>query len=163
MARTWVKLVAGLAGGALATWAMRRSLPLAGRLPERLRPPTPRQDPGERMVRVGERLLGHALPRKVHTAAVQGLPWAYGISWPLALAAVSGALGLRTPGRTLAAGAALGAVVWAAGYAGWLPALGLLPPLGEVDPRRSATSLASHAAWGALAALPLALESRAQA
>jgi hypothetical protein len=135
---------------------MTRSIPLAARLPERVRPPLPRQDPGHAMVQRGERLFG-ALSPKMHTRAAQGLQWGYGLTWPLGLAALSGVLGLRSPGRTIAAGALLGAVVWLVGYEGWLPALGLVPHAHRVPLAKNAAGLASHVAYGTLAALPLAL------
>ena len=50
--------------------------------------------------------------------------------------------------------------MWAAGYLGWLPASGLTRPLREQPIGRSASSLVSHAAYGSISALPLALTGR---
>ena len=51
----------------------------------------------------------------------------------------------------------LGAVCWLIGFEGWLPALGLTPPAHRVGLGRNASGLASHVAYGTLAALPLAM------
>jgi hypothetical protein len=139
-----------------ATYLLTRAQPLAERLPERLQPAEPKEDPGHFMVQQGERIVGKLSP-KMHSRAAQGLQWSYGLVWPMGLAALSGVLGLRSAPRTLAAGAALGALVWLVGYEGWLPALGLMPPAHRVPLAKNATSLASHVAYGAVAALPLAL------
>ena len=131
-------------------------MPLADKLPEKLKPAMPSQDPGHFMVRQGERIVGPLSP-KVHSVAVHGLQWAYGMSWPIGLAALSGILGLRSAGKTVAAGALLGAIVWLIGYEGWLPAVGLVPRAHRVPLAKNASGLASHVAYGALAALPLAI------
>ena len=154
-----MKLAAGLVGGVVGTLLMTRLMPLAKKLPERLQPPMPRRDPGHTMVARGEKIVGPLSP-KMHTRAAQGLQWAYGMTWPLGLAALSGALGLRSPGRTLAAGALIGAAVWLIGYEGWLPAIGLIEPAHRVPLAKNASGLVSHVAYGTVAALPLALATR---
>jgi hypothetical protein len=156
MRNMMLKLAAGAVGGALATYLMRKSMPLSQKLPARMQPQMPNRDPGHFMVRQGEKLVG-ALSPKMHSGAAHGLHFAYGMSWPVGLAALSGVLGLRSVGKTVAAGAILGAVVWAVGYAGWLPAAGLTPPVHRVPLAKSASGLVSHVAYGALASLPLAL------
>ena len=158
MRNMMLKLAAGAVGGAVATYLMNRSMPLAKKLPARFQPQMPSSDPGHFMVTQGEKLVG-ALSPKVHSGAAQGLHWAYGVSWPFGLAALSGVLGLRSVGKTVAAGAVLGAIVWAVGYAGWLPAAGLTPRVHRVPLAKSASGLFSHVAYGALASLPLALAS----
>jgi hypothetical protein len=153
-----VRMGAGTVGGLAATWLMQRSMPLAGRLPARLRPPVPARDPGDYMMALAEKRVGR-LSKKMHNRGVQGLHWGYGLAGPLLLAGLARALRLRSPGRAMGAGAAMGALVWAAGYVGWLPATGLTPPVHRVHAARSASSLLSHVAYGAVAALPLALAS----
>lgn len=154
-----LKLAAGAVGGAVVTLVMQKSMPLSRKLPERLQPQMPRQDPGHFMVEQAEKIVGRLSP-KVHSGAAHGLHVAYGSAWPIALAALSGVLGLRSIGKTLAAGAALGAVVWLVGYEGWLPAVGLAPPAHRVPLTKNASGLVSHVAYGALASLPLALATR---
>jgi hypothetical protein len=156
MRNMMLKLAAGAVGGAVATYLMTRSMPLSKKLPAKLQPQMPARDPGDFMVTQGERLVG-PLSQKMHTRAAHGLQWAYGLSWPLGLAALSGALGLRSAGKTIAAGTILGAIVWAIGYAGWIPATGLMPPVHRVPLGKSAFGFVAHVAYGALASLPLAL------
>ncbi len=151
-----IKLAAGAVGGIAATYLLGRSMPLAKRLPERLRPHVPHKDPAEFLVKQGERLIGTLSP-KMHSQAAQGMHLAYGMSWPLGLAALSGVLGLRSAPRIIAAGALLGGLVWVIGYEGWLPALGLATPAHRVSLGKNAAGLASHVAYGAVAALPLAV------
>ena len=85
---------------------------------------------------------------------------AYGIAGPLLLGAISGLLRLRTAPRIFGAGAILGAIVWAIGSEGGLPRVGLTPPAHKVPLAKNATNLASHVAYGTLAALPLAIAGR---
>lgn len=47
------------------------------------------------------------------------------------------------------AGAVFGAGVWAVSYAGWVPALGILPPPDEDRADRQVTMLAAHLVYGA--------------
>lgn len=150
-----LKIAAGAVGGAVATYFMTQSMKLSKKLPERFRPPLPARDPGDFMVSQGEKLVG-PLSQKMHSGAAHGLQWAYGVSWPLGLAALSGVLGLRSAKKTVAAGVLLGAIVWAIGYVGWMPATGLTPQVHRVALGKNASGLASHVAYGALASLPLA-------
>jgi hypothetical protein len=150
-----IRLAAGAVGGAVATLLMQKSMPLAGKLPEKIRPHMPNRDPGDFMVSQGEKVIGTLSP-KLHSGVAHGLHWAYGISWPLGLAALSELLGLRSPGKTVAAGAILGALVWLVGYEGWLPAVGLTEPAHRVPLAKNGSGLASHVAYGAVASLPLA-------
>ena len=156
MNRMMWKLGFGLVGGLVGTVMMQQMMKVAGRLPERVRPPMPTSDPGDVMVHKTENVVG-ALPRRMRKIAVQGMHFGYGALGPLALAAISGAIGARSTGKTVMAGTLLGALVWAAGYAGWLPALDLVPPVHKVPLTRSASGLMGHLAYGALAVLPLAL------
>ena len=93
----------------------------------------------------------------MHSRAAHGLQWAYGLTGPLGLGALSRAAALDGIGKTIAAGALMGAIAWAAGYVGWLPATGLTPPVHRVPFAKNASGLVSHVAYGAMAALPLAL------
>jgi hypothetical protein len=157
MRQPLLKVAAGLVGGAVSTYLITKAMGLSSKLPERVRWPAPKEHPGEFMIRQVERLSGRRFSKNMHTRAAQGLQWAYGLAGPIALAALADALRLRSAGRTMVAGAALGALVWAIGYAGWLPLAGLTPPVHKVPVPKSATALASHVAYGAVAALPLAL------
>ncbi|MCA1663943.1 MAG: hypothetical protein LC659_06710, partial [Myxococcales bacterium] len=67
-----IKLAAGAVGGAVATMLMQKSMPLAKKLPERLQPAMPKQDPGHFMVEQAQKILGTLSP-KVHSGAAHGL------------------------------------------------------------------------------------------
>lgn len=157
MRQTVLKLAAAAVGGAVATYFMQRGMKMSGKLPRRYRPPRQR-DPAEFLVRQAERVVGR-LPRARHQQAAQSLHWIYGVSWPVGLALLSSALGTRSAARTMLAGSALGALVWAVGYGGWLPAAGLVKPVHKVPKTQQASALMSHLAWGTLASVPLALAS----
>jgi hypothetical protein len=157
--KRWWELAAGVAGGLLGTRLLFSGMARANRLPRRLRPPAPTRDPGDYLVSAGERLLHRRLPRGAHRAAARSLGWTYGTLWPLGLAALSSRIGVRSPGRALAAGAALGLLVWAAG-ALWLPAVGLTPPLHRQKAGGAITNLLGHVTWGTVASLPLAVQKR---
>ena len=54
------------------------------------------------------------------------------------------------PGPPAATGITSGLGVWAASYAGWLPALGVLPPPHRNRPGRPASMVAAHVVYGAV-------------
>jgi hypothetical protein len=105
-----------------------------------------RQDPGEFMVEQATEALPAAveqrIPESVESAAAQSLHLAY--------PATAGALyaALRPHGDVLLDGAALGLGVWAAGYLGWLPATGLMPPVTEQNPAQTVGPAVRHALFG---------------
>jgi hypothetical protein len=150
------ELAAGLAGGFLGTALMQATMKRANKVPPSLRPPMPSEDPGEYMVSLGERLVHRPLPGRAHRAIAGNLGWAYGVFWPLGLAALARRLRLRSPGRALAAGAALGVLVWGVGALGWLPAAGLTPPIHRQKVGATISNLLGHVAYGTVAAIPLA-------
>jgi hypothetical protein len=151
-----IRMAAVAVGGAVATYLMQKAMGVSHKIPEKVRPPAPNQDPGHFMVGKAEKVVGTLSP-KMHNRAAHGLQWAYGLTGPLVLGALSGALTLDKIGKTLAAGAVMGAITWATGYIGWLPATGLTAPVHRVPIAKSASGLVSHVAYGAIAALPLAL------
>jgi hypothetical protein len=146
---------AGLIGGLVGTTMMAKGVSaVAGKLPERIRPTMPNRDAGDFMVSNAERIAGKPLPQKAHSVASQALHYAYGTTFPTLL-------GLAAPRFTrwqepLAAGAALGAFVWAISYAGWLPATGLTPPVHRQGALHATPSLLTHVLYGVVSALPLA-------
>lgn len=82
-------------------------------------------------------------PAPLKNSAAVGAHLGYGV--------VGGALYaiLLRKKSTPASGLVYGAVVWAAGYEGWLPALGILPPAHRDEPGRTWTMLAAHLLYGA--------------
>lgn len=116
-------------------------------LPETM--PSYAEDPGEFMVRKAEARLPRRtrkrIPAPIHTAAAQALAAGYGIAAGAVFAAVRG-----TPAGVFRDGVVLGLATWVAGYAGWLPALGLLPPLRD-QPRGEVVGPAGrHVLFGIL-------------
>jgi len=158
--RKLIDVAAALAGGALGTFLMQRMLKVAPKLPESLKPPEASGDPGHFMVDKAERLIGRRLPAGAEDALAKSLQWAYGMTFPIALGLLAERIGRRRIGRVLAAGAAMGALTWAVGYLGWLPATGLVRPIHRQKPTRTASALVSHLAYGTVAAVPLALTGR---
>jgi len=61
-------------------------------------------------------------------------------------------LARRLPPRVppVAAGVAYGLLVWTVSYAGWAPALRLMPPPAEDEPARPALMVAAHVIYGAV-------------
>jgi hypothetical protein len=108
-------------------------------------------------------LLGEAPPKKITDAAVDAVdadaaPATRGALTTVAhfgFGATTGALfsalrpGRPSIGRAALEGAAFGTAVWAASYAGWVPALGIMPPPGEDRPFRPTTMIVAHWVFGA--------------
>lgn len=83
-----------------------------------------------------------ALPLTLRNTAAVAAHFAYGVAG----GAIYASFQPRQPGvRT---GLAYGALVWAAGYEGWLPAMGILPPAHRDKPGRALTMLAAHLLYG---------------
>ncbi|MET0594447.1 MAG: FAD-dependent oxidoreductase [Polyangiaceae bacterium] len=133
----------GGAAGAVATVAMtavmlaERELGLLGQLPPK------------KLVRGARRALGivgtsHRTDNVVTTAAHLGFGVAmgslYGLANPRRRRPLVGAL----------LGAGFGTAVWAASYAGWIPALGLMPPPRRDRPFRPASMVVAHWVFGAV-------------
>jgi hypothetical protein len=148
----------GALGGAIGTLLMKQTLSLGRRLPAELQPPSVRSDPAELVLSRVEALRGRPLPG--HDRLATALQWAYGIAWGSLLGIAVDRLHVRTPRRTLLVGAGVGALVWAVGYAGWLPRAGLTEPLRRQGVGRVATSLATHVLFGVAASVPIALIDR---
>jgi hypothetical protein len=69
--------------------------------------------------------------------------------------------GAVVPRSTVPRGVAFALTVWAVSYAGWIPALGLLPPPGRDNPRRAWTVWSGHVVYGAVLGATLASWDRA--
>src|SRR5437867_3847889 len=114
-------------------------------LPETM--PPVREDPGEFMLERAEELLSdetrEQVPANVETVAAKSLALGYGMT----AGALYGALRPR-PGNLLADGTALGLGIWAVGYLGWLPALGLMPSVQQQETEQVAGPIAQHIIFG---------------
>jgi hypothetical protein len=147
--------VGGVLGGLVGTAAIQKAMGLSQRLPEPLQMPETATDPGEYVVSRAEELAGGPLSRRTHARAVSALHWAYGVAWAGALAALSRRLKMHRAANAALAGAALGALNWAAGFtAGLLPAGGVPKPVRE-RPSRAVSSLLGHVLFGVVAAVPI--------
>ena len=140
--RAGVGAAAGLVGTALIQGLMTASQKWA---PQTL--PPIRQDPGEFMVEKAEQHLPSSvrdkIPEEVETAASKSLALAYGITF----GALYGSVIPETK-SLIVEGSALGLAAWAAGYLGWLPATGLMPPVTEQEPEQIAGPIFSHILFG---------------
>jgi hypothetical protein len=59
----------------------------------------------------------------------------------------------ETGGPSAAHGAAFGLALWAAGYMGWVPALGFSPAAHRESPPRNGLMISAHVVWGATVGL----------
>lgn len=143
----WAKRLAlGAAAGFAGTLVLTALRAANQKVSPGTRPPI-RKDPGEFMVERAEGALPvparRQIPGPAEAAAAQGLAVGYGLTFGALYAAVR-PLG----GPLVSDGIALGLATWAAGYAGWLPAVGLMPPLRRQGAGQIALPVAQHAAYG---------------
>ncbi len=140
------QMALGAAGGLAGTLALQALLGASMKWLPSAAPPL-RQHPGEFMVEKAEEALPQRLrdgiPKGVETAVAQGL----GIGYGLAFGALYASLRPRG-GSPWLDGVVLGTVAWAAGYLGWLPVLGLMPPIWKQEAPRVAAPVAEHAVYG---------------
>jgi hypothetical protein len=136
----------GAAGGLAGTLALQGLMAAQGKWRPDTLPPL-RQDPGEFMVEQAEAYLLETvqehIPEVVETVAARGLALGYGLTFGALYAALR-----PNGGNALADGAVLGLACWAAGYAGWLPALGLMPPFWQQRAAQALAAVAEHMAYG---------------
>jgi hypothetical protein len=158
-AATVLRTAEGALGGALGTMFMQQTMQLQPRLPDAMKPPPIREDPGRFLTERLETARGRRFDPATHDALAGALHWAYGVGWGALLGTVA-ARRIRDWRSALGAGAALGALVWAVGHAGWLPAAGLMEPVHRQGVTRAASALGTHVAYGIIAAIPLAVFAR---
>lgn len=132
----------GFGAGAVATVGM-SALMFAGRRTGLLG-----RMPPEKITSRALNALGVERSRREQDAAAAVLHVGFG--------AMAGALfapalrALRLPLSPMLQGAAFGTLVWAVSYAGWIPALGIMPPPSRDRPRRPEVMLAAHWVYGGL-------------
>lgn len=106
-----------------------------------------REDPGEFMIHKAEarlppRVRGR-IPAPMETVAAKSLAVGYGMTAGALYAA------FRPGGGDLIVdGSLLGLGTWAAGYLGWLPALGLMPPVSEQESLETIAPPIRHILFG---------------
>jgi len=137
-------LVAGSAAGLAATLPMTVVMEAVNRALPRREPLPPRMV----TVRAAEKAgVARHLDEAERVGATAVAHFAFG-------AAMGGLYGLtksRIPHHSVLAGTVFGVAVYAANYAGLLPALGLLRPATQYPARRNVLLIASHLVWGATA------------
>jgi hypothetical protein len=149
--------VEGALGGVLGTLVVKRTIQIgSARLPEKLKPPEVYRDPAELVVSQIEAWRGRPLSKEAHQLVAESLPWVYGVAWGSLLGLAVSGFHMRTTRRILAAGAGLGAVVWAVGYAGWLPRAKVTEPVSRQGAGHVATGILTHVLYGVAAAAPIA-------
>ena len=143
---TLTRLLQGAAAGFAATVALQGLRTASERwIPASMGPV--RGDPGVFMVQQAQDALppskADSSPDAAETAAAKGLAVGYGVLPGVLYAALR-----PEGGNPLVGGAALGVGVWAAGYLGWLPAAGLMPPITEQSAEEAVGPLVRHALYG---------------
>jgi hypothetical protein len=159
MKKTLLEAAAGIAGGLLGTLLLQQLTRLGGKLPSRFQPRMHR-DPADVALGGAERLARRRLDEQRRKRIKPFLPFVYGVSGPLVLGLTARRLGRGSFARVVAAGTAMGAIVWAAGHLGWMPAAGVMPPIHRQRVEATAQSLLGHTLYGAVSALPVALVER---
>jgi Family of unknown function (DUF6789) len=109
------------------------------------------EQPPKRLVRRLARRAG--LPARRHGRGTLVASAAAHLGFGTSCGALYGA---AVPRSSAPRGMAFALAVWAASYAGWIPALGLLPPPGKDNPRRTWTILTAHVVYGAVLGATLA-------
>lgn len=136
----------GMAAGLAGTFALQGiRLPSQHLLPETM--PPIRKDPGEFMVEQAEEVLPTRLrqqiPSVAEAVAERSLALGYGMTAGALYAAFH-----RTVGDLIVDGLTLGMVTWAAGYLGWMPALGLMPPITKQNAAEVSGPIVQHLLFG---------------
>ena len=140
------RLGIGAAAGLAGTFLIQGLLAASQKWAPHTLPPI-KQDPGEFMVRqIEERLpekVREKIPERLEKTAAKSLALGYGTMFG-ALYATS----RPEVKNLLLEGSALGLATWGAGYLGWLPATGLMPPVAKQEPRQIAGPILSHVLFG---------------
>jgi hypothetical protein len=114
------------------------------------------EQPPKRLVRRLARRAG--IPARRHGGGTRLASAAAHLGFGMSCGALYGTIVARS---TAPRGVAYALGVWAASYAGWIPALGLLPPPDRDNPRRAWTTLTAHVVYGAVLGTALARRDRA--
>jgi hypothetical protein len=145
------RFLTGLIGGALGSAAMsgflRVMFPL---LPDRDQYPLPPRRIAMRLVTKS----GFEVPRREadRRALTLTAHYAYGTT----LGGVYGLIAPRRPLTALAGGVPFAMAVWAGGYLGWLPAVGVHPAATREPASRNALMIAAHLVWAGVIAATVA-------
>jgi uncharacterized membrane protein YagU involved in acid resistance len=83
------------------------------------------------------------IPDSAEDIVAQILAFGYGISFSVLYAELK-----RIHPNVVLDGSLLGLAAWGAGYLGWLPATGLMPPVWKQRPKEVLPNIASHVVFG---------------
>jgi hypothetical protein len=146
----WSKrLLLGAIGGFAGTLAIHAVLTARLKWLPHTAPPI-RQDPGEFMVETAEAALPAPVRRRIPPVVETGVARLLAVGYGLTFGALY-AFFRPTGGPPLADGVILGGATWAAGYAGWLPVLGLMPPVWRQPASQAIAPIAEHVLYGIVA------------
>lgn len=140
------RAASGMAAGLAGTLVI-QALQAAGQKAIPARMPPLREHPGEFMVHQAEKLLPSGIREKVPRSLEKGAAGLLGVGYGLTFGTLFEFLHRRR-GNLFLEGTGLGVICWAAGYLGWLPASGIMPPVYRQKPGQVAGSIASHLAFG---------------
>lgn len=143
---SWQRLALGALGGFAGTVAIQALLKANQKWMPEAMPPL-RDEPGHYMVEQVTHLLPRGLSRQLPEAVQSGVGQMLGLGYGLTFGVLYALLRPRG-GSPLADGLVLGMVSWAAGYLGWLPASGLMPPVWRHKAPQAIAPVAEHAAYG---------------
>ncbi len=148
-------LVAGVAGGLIASFAMEQFQALWMKVSEKLQETAvgekPRKTPSKPTTvkaadAISKQIFGRKVPKKRQKLAGEAMHYAMGA----VSGAVYGTLAECAPLVTVGEGTAFGAAVWVAADEASLPALGLSKAPTEIPLATHAYALASHLVYGAV-------------
>lgn len=140
MERMTTGLIAGLTATAPMTVAMEL---MHRRLPQREQYPLP---PREITMKLAD---GVGLAEHLDEPQRRDLTMLGHFGYGALAGALYAPLARRCPAHPVVKGAAFGLGLWAASYAGWLPAAGIMPPPTRQPARRNALMIVAHVVWGA--------------
>jgi hypothetical protein len=145
-ADTVQRLALGVAAGLAATFVIQGLQAVGQNVRPQSMPPL-KQDPGEFMIQKAEEQVAPAIrariPPRVEKAAATSLALGYGATFGALYAASRPEVE-----SVLSEGSTLGVATWAAGYLGWLPATGLMPPITRQNAEQILGAVASHILFG---------------
>lgn len=144
--RRLTRAALGAAGGLVGTMAIQTLMAASQRWVPEAQPPI-REDPGKFLVEKAEKALPRSLQERVPEEAEHVAARALGMGYGMTFGALYGAL-RPAGGNPSTDGLVLGTACWAAGYLGWLPALGLLPPIWKQTAPQAIGSAVEHLAYG---------------
>ncbi len=141
-------LIAGLASGLIASFAMEQFQTLWMMASRRLQSPKPGRKAKPTTVKaadvIAERVVGHKVRKKHQRLAGEAMHYAMGGT----SAAIYGVFAEVTPIVTVGEGAGFGAAVWLAADEATVPALGLTKPPTKIPASTHIYSFVSHLVYG---------------